>query len=106
MARCVLFVHPDDAQRIGIADGSDAMMTSRVHGAPVHVQICDEMRPGVVSLPHGWGHGASAKWQRVAGVHAGVSVNDWTDDAEVEGIVGQSILNGVSVRLSAVAVPG
>jgi len=40
-------------------------------------------------------------WQRVAGRHAGVSVNDWTDDAEVEGVVGQSILNGVPVQLHA-----
>ena len=99
--RCVLFVHPDDAARAGIADGSDAVLTSRVHRGPVRVRVTDEMRPGVVSLPHGWGHSASAKWQRVAGDHAGVSANDWTDDAEVEGIVGQSILNGVSVRLSA-----
>jgi len=102
-ARCVLYVHPDDAARAGIADGTDAMLTSRVHRAAVRVQFSDEMRPGVVSLPHGWGHGASAKWQRVAGAHAGVSANDWTDDFEVEGIVGQSILNGVSVRLSALA---
>lgn len=57
-------------------------------------------------LPHGWGRGPSARWQRVAGEHAGVSANDWTDDAEVEGIVGQSILNGVPVRLSAPAVAG
>jgi hypothetical protein len=54
-----------------------------------------------VSLPHGWGHAASAKWQRVAGKHPGVSVNDWTDASVVEGVVGQSVLNGVPVRLSA-----
>ena len=52
-----------------------------------------------MSLPHGWGHASSARWQRVAGAHAGVSVNDCTDDQMVEGIVGQSILNGVPVRL-------
>lgn len=65
--------------------------------------MTDEMRPGVVSLPHGWGHAASASWQRVAGAHPGVSVNDWTDDGTVEGIVGQSILNGVPVRLHRLA---
>ncbi|HXC51147.1 MAG TPA: molybdopterin-dependent oxidoreductase [Candidatus Limnocylindrales bacterium] len=98
--RCVLFVHPDDARSAGIEDNSDVLLTSRVHSGPVRIKITDEMRPGVVSLPHGYGHAASARWQRVAGAHAGVSVNDWTDDSEVEGIVGQSILNGVSVRLS------
>ena len=59
--------------------------------------------PGVVSLPHGFGHAAVAPWQRVAGVRPGVSANDWTDDAEVEGVVGQSILNGVPVRVRATA---
>jgi anaerobic selenocysteine-containing dehydrogenase len=100
--RCTLFVSPADAARAGLADGSDAVLTSRVHSGTVRVQVTDDMREGVVSLPHGWGHGASARWQKVAGAHAGVSANDWTDDAEVEGIVGQSILNGVPVRLAAV----
>ena len=53
----------------------------------------------MVSLPHGWGHADSAPWQSVAGSHPGVSVNDWVDDAVVEPIIGQSILNGVPVTL-------
>ncbi|MCW5890868.1 MAG: molybdopterin-dependent oxidoreductase [bacterium] len=99
--RCVLLVHPDDARRAGVADGTDAVLESRVHAGTVRVRVSDEMLPGVVSLPHGWGHAASARWQRVAGAHPGVSANDWTDDAEVEAIVGQSVLNGVPVRLRA-----
>ena len=73
------------------------MLESRVHRGAVRVRVTDEMRPGVVSLPHGWGHAASAPWQRVAGSHPGVSANDWTDDGDVEAVVGQSILNGVPV---------
>jgi anaerobic selenocysteine-containing dehydrogenase len=96
----VLYVHPDDAARASVRDGENARLESRVHRGEVRVHVTDEMRPGVVSLPHGWGHASAAKWQKVAGAHAGVSANDWTDDAEVEGIVGQSILNGVAVRLS------
>ena len=99
--RCVLLVHPDDAARAGVADGETAILESRIHTGEVPVKISDEMRPGVVSLPHGWGHAESAPWQRVAGAHAGVSANDWTDDQEVELIVGQSILNGMPVRLRA-----
>ena len=60
------------------------------------------MRPGVVSLPHGWGHGTSSQWQRVAGSRPGVSANDWTDDGVIDGLLGHSILNGVPVRLSAI----
>ncbi len=101
-ARCVLLVHPDDARRAGVRDGEQAWLESKVHCAQVPVQLSDEMRPGVVSLPHGFGHAGIARFQRVAGEHAGVSANDWTDDQEVEAIVGQSILNGVKVRLRAV----
>ncbi|MEX0677801.1 MAG: molybdopterin-dependent oxidoreductase [Pirellulales bacterium] len=100
-ARCVLLVHPTDAARRGIGDGETAILASRVHAGEVPVRVSDEMRPGVVCLPHGWGHAPSARWQRTAGAHPGVSFNDWTDDAEVESVVGQSILNGVPVRLSA-----
>lgn len=99
--RCVLLVHPDDARRAGVGDGEIAVLESRVHSGALRVQVSEEMRPGVVSLPHGWGHAASAPWQQVAGRHPGVSANDWTDDQQVEAIVGQSILNGVPVRLRA-----
>jgi anaerobic selenocysteine-containing dehydrogenase len=98
--RCVLLVHPEDAERHGVQDGQLAVLESRVHAGEVRVRVSDEMRPGVVSLPHGWGHTESAAWQRVAGARPGVSMNDWTDDAVVEAVIGQSILNGVPVRLT------
>jgi anaerobic selenocysteine-containing dehydrogenase len=98
-ARCVLLVHPNDAERLGVRDGEDAVLESRVHSAEVPVRVSDEMRPGVVSLPHGWGHAELAPWQKTAAARPGVSVNDWTDDQLVEEVVGQSILNGVPVRL-------
>lgn len=103
--RCVLLVHPDDAARAGVRDGETAVLESRVHSGEVPVRLSDEMRPGVVSLPHGWGHAAVARWQTTAGAHPGVSANDWTDDQAVESVVGQSILNGVPVRLSACKAP-
>jgi anaerobic selenocysteine-containing dehydrogenase len=101
--RCVLYVHPADAERYGVRHGELATLESRVHRGAVRVQVNEDMAPGVVSLPHGWGHADSAPWQRVAAAHAGVSANDWTDDGEVERIVGQSILNGVTVRLAPAA---
>jgi anaerobic selenocysteine-containing dehydrogenase len=99
--RCVLLVHPEDAARAGVRDGTEAMLESRVHRGPVRVSLSDEMRPGVVSLPHGWGHAAAAKTLRTAGSRPGVSFNDWSDDAITESVVGQSILNGVPVGLRA-----
>jgi anaerobic selenocysteine-containing dehydrogenase len=98
--RCVLYVHPDDARRAGLADGDIACMASRVHRGEVPIAVTDEVRPGVVSLPHGYGHGPGRDHQRVASATPVVSVNDWTDDLVVESIVGQSVLNGVPVTLS------
>jgi anaerobic selenocysteine-containing dehydrogenase len=99
--RCVLYVHPEDARAAGLVDGGLAILESRVHDGPVRIQVTDDIRPGVVSLPHGWGHAPSAPWQRVASSRPGVSANDWTDDQLVESVVGQSVLNGVPVRLRA-----
>jgi anaerobic selenocysteine-containing dehydrogenase len=101
--RCVLLVHPRDAERAGVRDGETAMLESRVYCGPVPVRVTDEMMQGVVSLPHGWGHNDVARWQKVAAARAGVSVNDWTDDGDVEAVVGQSILNGIPVQLKRAA---
>ncbi len=101
--RCVLFVHPADAERAGVRQGEMAVLQSRVHRGTVRVELHDDMAPGVVSLPHGWGHADNASWQRVAGERPGVSANDWTDDGDVEAVVGQSILNGVPVTLAPAA---
>lgn len=97
--RCVLLVHPGDAERAGVRDGETAMLESRVYRGPVPVHVTDEMMQGVVSLPHGWGHRNIGRWQKVASARAGVSMNDWTDDGDVEVVVGQSILNGIPVEL-------
>lgn len=97
--RCVLYVHPEDARRAGLRDSELALLESKVCSRPVPVRVTDEMMPGVVSLPHGWGHEGVKRWQATAGAHPGVSANDWTDDQVVERVVGQSVLNGVPVRL-------
>ena len=102
--RCLLLMHPDDAAARGVADGQRVVLSSRVHRGEVRLRVSDEMAPGVVSLPHGWGHAPSARWQKVAGQTPGVSANDWTDESVVEGIVGQSILNGVPVQVHPRAV--
>jgi anaerobic selenocysteine-containing dehydrogenase len=99
--RCVLYVHPDDAASAGVRDGDTAVLESRVHAGDVPIHVTDDIRPGVVSLPHGWGHAPAAPFQRVAGAHPGASANDWTDDQQVEAVVGQAVLNGVPVRLRA-----
>ncbi|MEM6931823.1 MAG: molybdopterin oxidoreductase family protein, partial [Myxococcota bacterium] len=100
--RCTLLVHPDDATRLSLTDGGRATVTSAAGAITAPIEVSDEMMPGVVSLPHGWGHDRGAGWA-VATEHAGVSVNDLTDPTRVEPIAGNAVLNGVPVTVTAVA---
>lgn len=102
--RCTLLVHPDDAARLGLVGGGSARVTSRAGEVVAPVEVSDEMMPGVVSLPHGFGHGGDEVQLAVASRpgHAGVSANDLTDEREIDALCGTAVLNGVPVRVSAV----
>jgi hypothetical protein len=65
------------------------------------LEITEEMMPGVVSLPHGWGHDREGTQQQIAGAHAGVSLNDLTDDARLDALSGNAGLSGVEVQVAA-----
>ena len=102
-SRCSLLIHPRDAERLGVRDGDLVELESRVHRGQVPARISDEVRVGVVSLPHGYGHGPLAPYQKISAAVSGASFNDWTDDLQVEAVVGQSILNGIRVKVSSIA---
>ena len=70
----------------------------------VELDISEDMMPGVVSLPHGWGHGRAGTRTRVADKTPGVCVNDLTDDQSVDVLSGNAVLNGVPVKV--VGLPG
>ncbi len=97
--RCILLMSPVDAQRAGIRSGARVEVRSRVGSLEVSVELSDAMMPGVVSLPHGFGHGLRGVRLRVAQVRPGVSANDVTDDARYDAISGTSALNGVPVTI-------
>ena len=98
--RCTMQLHPDDAAQLGLADGDPALVTSRVGQVTVPVEITDGIRPGVVSIPHGWGHGDPDVKLRVAQEHAGVNSNILTDELAVDPVSGNSILNGIPVSVA------
>lgn len=100
--RCTLMMHPEDAQRLGLGEGQQAVVTSRVGEVQAPVQVTDEVMPGVVSLPHGYGHGRPGIQMQVAGAHAGVSINDVTDDQELDAIGGNAAFCGIQVRVQPV----
>ncbi len=101
--RCTLLVHPQDAAARGIADGDPVRLASRVGEVTVPAEVSDEMMPGVVSLPHGWGHGRPGTRTQVASAHAGVSANDVTDAGFVDLLSGTAALTGVEVTVERVA---
>lgn len=97
--RCDLIMHPDDAERLGFRNHDSVRIKSRVGEVTTKIAVSDEILPGVVSLPHGWGHARPGVKLGVASEFAGVSCNDLTDDRLLEPIVGNAILNGVPVEV-------
>ncbi|MFD3429910.1 molybdopterin-dependent oxidoreductase [Nocardia fluminea] len=95
--RCTLQVHPDDASQLGL--GEQAQITSAAGTLTVQVELTPTIMRGVVSLPHGWGHGTSTT-QSVALAHAGVNANVLTDDSVVDVVSGTAVFNGVPVTVS------
>jgi formate dehydrogenase len=99
-----LRIHPGDAAEHGLEDGCTARLQSKSGAVEVPVAVTDEMTPGAVALPHGWGH--SGGWQ-VANANAGVNVNLLASGApeDLEALAGMAHLNGIPVRVSAVSAP-
>lgn len=97
--RCTLMINPADAH--GLADGDVVELSSSTGRIEVPVEVTESIMPGVVSLPHGWGHGRAGTRLRVAGEHPGASVNDITDETFVDALTGTSALSGVRVRVRA-----
>jgi len=94
-------MHPADAARRGLADGGRVRVRSRAGEVEVALRVSDEVAPGVVSLPHGWGHARPGVALRVAAAAGGASVNDLTDDAFLDATSGTAAFSGVPVEVSA-----
>lgn len=88
--RCTLKMSPPDAQARSLAHGERVRVRSRAGTIEVDLEVTGEMMPGVVSLPHGWGHDRPGVQLRVASAHAGASLNDLTDEASVDELTGTS----------------
>ncbi len=98
--RCTLLVHPDDASRNGLRDGGRAKVTSSAGSVVVPVEVSDEMRPGVVCLPHGWGHDKEGTRLDVASANPGVCSNLLAPGEAVDPLSGNAIVNGLPVAVA------
>jgi anaerobic selenocysteine-containing dehydrogenase len=97
--RCTLLMHPSDMKRRDIGDGSRVTVSSRTGTVQLAVEASEDIMPGVVSLPHGYGHDRPGIRMAVAREHAGVSCNDITDEHALDALSGNAALNGVLVSV-------
>jgi len=98
-AQCTILMHPDDAADRQLSAGQEVTVRSRVGSVVVPIEISEEMMPGVVSIPHGWGHDRPGVQIDVAQQHAGGSINDVTDDLAIDALCGTAAFNGTWVEV-------
>ena len=94
-------VHPDDAAALGLADGDRVRIEGNGQAIEVPVAVTTDIAPGVVSVPHGWGHGGGglARAEGLAGANVNTVIAG--GQAHMEPVSGQSIM--VAQRVTAVA---
>jgi anaerobic selenocysteine-containing dehydrogenase len=97
--RCTLLMHPADAARLGLRDGDRARLSSRVGALEAPVELTDGIMPGVVSLPHGWGHDHEAAQLSEAAKQPGVNSNLLADEEALDPLSGNAVLNGIPVAV-------
>lgn len=108
-ARCTLMIHPMDAASHGIVSGDVVKVSSRVGSISLPAEVSERVMPGVVSIPHGWGHHRPGIRLGVAEAHAGVSLNDILDETLIDKLTGVAVLNGTPIEIARIEtedVPG
>ena len=98
---CTLLMHPADAANRDLIAGQTVVVRSRAGSITLPLDITDEMMPGVVSIPHGWGHARPGVQLETAREHAGASINDLTDNQAIDTLSGAAAFNGTLVDVSA-----
>jgi anaerobic selenocysteine-containing dehydrogenase len=96
---CTLLIHPEDAAPRNLANGDLAELGSTAGTVVVPVDVTDAVLPGVVSLPHGWGHDRDGIRLSIAREHAGASINDMTSDLHLDTLSGTAAFNGTAVTV-------
>jgi anaerobic selenocysteine-containing dehydrogenase len=99
--RCTALVHPVDAARLGLVDGALADIHNGPRSVQAQVHISDEMMPGVVSLPHGWGHNLPGSRLHLAAQRPGANLNALLDDQLRDPLSGNAVLGGVAITMRA-----
>ncbi|MFN0144224.1 MAG: molybdopterin-dependent oxidoreductase [Mycobacterium sp.] len=98
--RCTLLMHPDDAAKRGVKAGDTVSVVSVAGQIEVPVELTEAIMPGVVSMPHGWGHGKSGTRMAVANSSPGVNTNILSPPTFLDEPSGNGALNGIPVTVA------
>ncbi len=97
--RCTIMMNAGDAAQRNLVSGQNAVVRAQSGSITLPVEVSDEVMPGVVSIPHGWGHGRPGVALSIAAEHSGESINDLTDDLAVDPLCGTAAFNGTKVSV-------
>jgi anaerobic selenocysteine-containing dehydrogenase len=97
--RCTVWINSADANGLNLANNQLVKISSRVGTVEIPCEITENIARGVVSIPHGYGHGREQTKLNIANNYAGVSLNDLTDELEIDELTGNAALNGVKVKI-------
>jgi anaerobic selenocysteine-containing dehydrogenase len=99
--RCTVWVNHADAKELNLENHEVVEVFSRVGAVEIPCEITEDIARGVISIPHGYGHARTGIRLNVAATYAGVSINDLTDELEIDELTGNAGLNGVRVGVQA-----
>jgi len=100
--RCTLLINPEDAEELNISNNQEVQVESKTGKLRIQTEVSEEVMRGVVSIPHGWGHDREGIKLDIAAEHAGVSINDVTDDKFIDELTGNAAFSGVWVTVNSV----
>ncbi len=104
--RCTAMMHPLDAQAHKVTAASNVRVSSEAGSIELPVEITDSVMPGVICIPHGFGHHGQGTRVSVATLKAGVSVNDITSELQIDSVTGNAAFSGLQLQIEAVDAPG
>jgi len=104
--QCTILMHPTDAAKRRLSSGEQVLVRSGVGSIVVPLEVSEEMMPGVVSIPHGWGHDRKGNQLGVAQQHAGASINDVMDNLRIDALCGTAAFNGTFVDVERQTLKG
>lgn len=98
--RCTVMMNDADAEALSLSDGQRVKVSSRAGCVELPCEITTNIAPGTVSIPHGYGHGRKGTDVSIASEHAGISINDLTDELELDELTGNAAFSDVRVRIA------